>query len=71
MCSEARCGGALCKDALGARRCGGLGCRGILSLSLNATALGEQAKKFMADMPGQLTDSETKVRHVAGAPPGG
>uniref|UniRef100_A0A3B3T2G9 Laminin, beta 4 n=1 Tax=Paramormyrops kingsleyae TaxID=1676925 RepID=A0A3B3T2G9_9TELE len=60
-CSEAPCGGALCRDALGARRCGGLGCRGILPLSLNATALGEQAKKLLADMPGKLTDSETKI----------
>ncbi|XP_048867721.1 laminin subunit beta-4 [Brienomyrus brachyistius] len=60
-CPQARCGGALCRDALGARRCGGPGCRGILSLSQNATTLGEQAKKLMADMPGKLMDSETKV----------
>lgn len=61
-CSEAECGGALCKDAWGGRKCGGPDCKGSLPVSQNASKTAEKTADTLLDLLHKLRDSTTKVR---------
>ncbi|XP_035280923.1 laminin subunit beta-4 [Anguilla anguilla] len=60
-CSEAKCGGALCKDALGARKCGGPNCKGSLPVSQDATKTTEKTKNAILDLLRKLRDSTAEI----------
>ncbi|KAG9345889.1 hypothetical protein JZ751_009045 [Albula glossodonta] len=60
-CSEAKCGGALCRDALGARECGGPTCKGSLPISQNASKLAEEAENRTLQLLQKMKDSDTKI----------
>ncbi|XP_036374359.1 laminin subunit beta-4 [Megalops cyprinoides] len=63
-CSQAECGGALCRDALGARECGGPTCKGSLPVSQNASEIAEQADRDIQALLNSLRDSAQKISEV-------
>uniref|UniRef100_A0AAY4CKF9 Laminin subunit beta 4 n=1 Tax=Denticeps clupeoides TaxID=299321 RepID=A0AAY4CKF9_9TELE len=60
-CSEARCGGALCRDGEGKRVCGGPNCGGILPLSRKASDVANKTSETIADFFNKLKDADMKV----------
>ncbi|KAJ8381669.1 hypothetical protein SKAU_G00024470 [Synaphobranchus kaupii] len=60
-CTEAKCGGALCLDALGARHCGGPTCKGSLPVSQEASKTAEKTQDTILDLLHKLRDSGTKI----------
>uniref|UniRef100_A0AAY4CHY0 Laminin subunit beta 4 n=1 Tax=Denticeps clupeoides TaxID=299321 RepID=A0AAY4CHY0_9TELE len=63
-CSEARCGGALCRDGEGKRVCGGPNCGGILPLSRKASDVANKTSETIADFFNKLKDADMKVCSV-------
>ncbi|KAJ8269152.1 hypothetical protein COCON_G00117590 [Conger conger] len=63
-CSEAMCGGALCKDATGARKCGGPACTGSLPVSQNASKTAEKTADILLDLLRKLRDSSAKINQA-------
>ncbi|KAG2459846.1 LAMB4 protein, partial [Polypterus senegalus] len=61
QCSIATCGGALCKDEYGNRKCGGIGCKGSLPLALNATEEARQTDIKISKFLDQLKDSKREI----------
>ncbi|XP_067090683.1 laminin subunit beta-4 [Osmerus mordax] len=60
-CSKSECGGALCRDALGLRECGGPTCKGSVPVSANATEMAEQVENDIVNILHKLRDSKTKL----------
>lgn len=60
-CSKSECGGALCRDILGQKKCGGPTCKGSTSVSKNATEMAEQAEVDILNLLNKLQDSKTKI----------
>uniref|UniRef100_A0A8C5T9A9 Laminin subunit beta-1 n=1 Tax=Malurus cyaneus samueli TaxID=2593467 RepID=A0A8C5T9A9_9PASS len=53
-CERASCGGALCRDSAGTRRCGGTGCTGALPVSARALSSARNASQQLEVALGQL-----------------
>ncbi|NXC11858.1 LAMB1 protein, partial [Orthonyx spaldingii] len=53
-CKHASCGGALCRDSAGTRRCGGVGCAGALPISARALSSAHNASQQLEVALGQL-----------------
>ncbi|MGH0126894.1 UNVERIFIED_CONTAM: hypothetical protein FKN15_034351 [Acipenser sinensis] len=64
QCSEATCGGALCRDIFGNRKCGGPYCKGTLPVAHSAT---EEAKKTEKKIPTLLTQLEDSEKELGNA----
>ncbi|XP_033880763.3 laminin subunit beta-4 isoform X1 [Acipenser ruthenus] len=64
QCSEATCGGALCRDIFGNRKCGGPYCKGTLPVAHSAT---EEAKKTEKKIPTLLTQLEESEKELGNA----
>uniref|UniRef100_A0A674AJP4 Laminin subunit beta-1 n=1 Tax=Salmo trutta TaxID=8032 RepID=A0A674AJP4_SALTR len=60
-CSKSECGGALCRDFLGQRECGGPTCKGSFPVSHNATKTAEQVENDLIDLLQKLKDSKIKA----------
>ncbi|XP_063053091.1 laminin subunit beta-4 [Engraulis encrasicolus] len=63
-CTDAKCGGALCKTDAGERKCGGPGCKGSLPLGINTTDLAEKTESDLIDMLHKLRDSAIKINEA-------
>lgn len=64
-CKEAACGGALCRDGAGTRRCGGTGCTGALPVSVRALSNARNTSLQLEVALGQLGVVAQKVGVVA------
>ncbi|NXS28871.1 LAMB1 protein, partial [Pomatostomus ruficeps] len=67
-CKHASCGGALCQDSAGTRRCGGIGCAGALPISAQALNSAHNASQQLEVALGQLgvvTQKMQKVQELA------
>uniref|UniRef100_A0A8C4UAA2 Laminin subunit beta-1 n=1 Tax=Falco tinnunculus TaxID=100819 RepID=A0A8C4UAA2_FALTI len=53
-CEQAPCGGALCQDSAGTRRCGGTGCMGALPVSARALSSAHNTSQQLEVALGQL-----------------
>ncbi|XP_014003610.1 laminin subunit beta-4 isoform X3 [Salmo salar] len=63
-CSKSECGGALCRDFLGQRECGGPTCKGSFPVSHNATKTAEQVENDLIDLLQKLKDSKIKINEA-------
>lgn len=63
-CTAAACGGALCRDSLGLRDCGGPNCSGALPLSSNAFRKAEETAVLLTNLTTQLREPENQV-HIS------
>ncbi|NXL39697.1 LAMB2 protein, partial [Glaucidium brasilianum] len=63
-CEQAPCGGALCRDSVGTRRCGGTGCAGALPISARALSSARNASQQLEVALGQLGVVAQKVGEV-------
>ncbi|KAM9568217.1 laminin subunit beta-4-like isoform 1-T3 [Salvelinus alpinus] len=58
--SKSECGGALCRDILGQRECGGPTCKGSVPVSHNTTKTADQLDNGIVDLLHKLQDSKIK-----------
>ncbi|NXC22973.1 LAMB2 protein, partial [Corythaeola cristata] len=63
-CEQAPCGGALCQDTAGTRRCGGTGCAGALPVSARALSSARNASQQLEVALGQLGVVAQKTQEV-------
>ncbi|NWV66089.1 LAMB2 protein, partial [Malurus elegans] len=63
-CERASCGGALCRDSAGTRRCGGTGCTGALPVSARALSSARNASQQLEVALGQLGVVAQKMQEV-------
>ncbi|NXS14190.1 LAMB2 protein, partial [Neodrepanis coruscans] len=63
-CKHAPCGGALCRDNAGTRRCGGTGCLGALPISARALSRAQNASQQLEVALGQLGVVAQKMQEV-------
>ncbi|NWV31738.1 LAMB1 protein, partial [Grantiella picta] len=63
-CKHATCGGALCRDSAGTRRCGGTGCAGALPVSARALSSAHNASQQLEVALGQLGIVAQKMQEV-------
>ncbi|NWI50062.1 LAMB2 protein, partial [Calyptomena viridis] len=63
-CKDAPCGGALCRDSAGTRRCGGTGCLGALPISARALSSARNASQQLEVALGQLGVVAQKMQEV-------
>ncbi|NXY92671.1 LAMB2 protein, partial [Alcedo cyanopectus] len=63
-CEQAPCGGALCQDSGGTRRCGGIGCAGALPISARALSSAQNASQQLEMALGQLGVVVQKTQEV-------
>ncbi|NXO68441.1 LAMB1 protein, partial [Phainopepla nitens] len=63
-CEHASCGGALCRDSAGTRRCGGIGCAGALPISARALSSAHNASQQLEVALGQLGVVAHKMQEV-------
>ncbi|NXG10640.1 LAMB2 protein, partial [Sakesphorus luctuosus] len=63
-CKHAPCGGALCRDSAGTRRCGGTGCAGALPISARALSSARNASQQLEVALGQLGIVAQKMQEV-------
>ncbi|NWU80456.1 LAMB1 protein, partial [Onychorhynchus coronatus] len=63
-CKHAPCGGALCRDSEGTRRCGGTGCAGALPISARALSSARNASQQLEVALGQLGVVAQKMQEV-------
>ncbi|NXF48912.1 LAMB2 protein, partial [Oceanites oceanicus] len=63
-CEQAPCGGALCRDGTGTRRCGGTGCTGALTVSAQALSSARNASQQLEVALGQLGVVAQKTQEV-------
>ncbi|NXG72835.1 LAMB1 protein, partial [Baryphthengus martii] len=63
-CEQAPCGGALCRDDEGTRRCGGMGCAGALPVSARALSSARNASQQLEVALGQLGVVAQKMQEV-------
>ncbi|NXL47413.1 LAMB2 protein, partial [Podilymbus podiceps] len=63
-CKQAPCGGALCRDRAGTRRCGGTGCAGALPVSARALGSARTASEQLEVALGQLGVVAQKTQEV-------
>ncbi|NWY00027.1 LAMB1 protein, partial [Nothoprocta ornata] len=63
-CAQAPCGGALCRDGAGGRRCGGAGCMGALPVATRAFGSAHNASRQLDAALGQLGTAAHKMQEV-------
>ncbi|NXL99857.1 LAMB4 protein, partial [Tyrannus savana] len=63
-CVTAACGGALCRDSHGLRRCGGPNCSGALPLSTEAFRKAEETAVLLNNLTTQLQEPENQVESI-------
>ncbi|XP_009995324.1 PREDICTED: laminin subunit beta-2 [Chaetura pelagica] len=63
-CEQAPCGGALCRDSMGTRRCGGTGCTGALPVSARALSSAHNTSQQLEVALGQLGVVVQKTQEV-------
>ena len=63
-CVTAACGGALCRDSDGLRRCGGPNCGGALPLSTDAFRKAEETAVLLNNLTTQLQEPENQVLYI-------
>ncbi|NXG66102.1 LAMB2 protein, partial [Hemiprocne comata] len=63
-CEQAPCGGALCQDSMGTRRCGGTGCMGALPISARALSSAHNTSQQLEVALGQLGVVVQKTQEV-------
>ncbi|NXX79647.1 LAMB1 protein, partial [Urocolius indicus] len=63
-CEQAPCGGALCRDSVGTRHCGGLGCAGALPVSAQALSSARNASQQLEVALGHLGVMAQKTQEV-------
>ncbi|NXW46909.1 LAMB2 protein, partial [Nyctiprogne leucopyga] len=63
-CDQAPCGGALCRDVAGTRRCGGTGCTGALPVSAQALSSARNTSQQLEVALGQLGVVAQKMQEV-------
>ncbi|OXB66240.1 hypothetical protein ASZ78_000665 [Callipepla squamata] len=63
-CAESPCGGALCRDSVGTRHCGGVGCTGALPVSAQALSSARNASQQLEVALGQLSTITQKMQEV-------
>ncbi|NXJ62636.1 LAMB1 protein, partial [Rostratula benghalensis] len=63
-CEQAPCGGALCRDSMGTRRCGGTGCMGALPISAQALNSARNTSQQLEVALGQLGVVAQKTQEV-------
>ncbi|XP_062441299.1 laminin subunit beta-4-like [Rhea pennata] len=63
-CTQAPCGGALCRDGGGGRRCGGAGCAGALPVSARALRAARNTSRQLDAVLAQLGAVAHKMREV-------
>ncbi|XP_067159486.1 laminin subunit beta-2-like [Apteryx mantelli] len=63
-CAQAPCGGALCRDGAGGRRCGGPGCAGALPVAAHALRSARNASRQLDAALGQLGAVAHKMQEV-------
>ncbi|NWI33128.1 LAMB2 protein, partial [Sula dactylatra] len=63
-CEQAPCGGALCRDSMGVRRCGGTGCMGALPVSARALSSAHNTSQQLEVALGQLGVVAQKTQEV-------
>ncbi|NXN84663.1 LAMB2 protein, partial [Bombycilla garrulus] len=63
-CKHASCGGALCRDSMGTRRCGGIGCAGALPISARALGSAHNTSQQLEVALGQLGVVAHKMQEV-------
>ncbi|NXB88661.1 LAMB1 protein, partial [Vidua chalybeata] len=63
-CKHASCGGALCRDRVGTRHCGGIGCAGALPISARALSSAHNASEQLEVALGQLGVVAQKMQEV-------
>ncbi|NXD81685.1 LAMB2 protein, partial [Halcyon senegalensis] len=63
-CEQAPCGGALCRDSAGTRRCGGMECAGALPISARALSSTRNASQQLEVALGQLGVVVQKTQEV-------
>ncbi|XP_029473145.1 laminin subunit beta-4 [Rhinatrema bivittatum] len=67
-CAQAHCGGALCRDRYGKRKCGGQNCNGALPLSSAALKKANDADSSLRNLTIHVQESEyqiAKIRKIA------
>ncbi|NXN63187.1 LAMB1 protein, partial [Himantopus himantopus] len=63
-CEQAPCGGALCRDSMGTRHCGGTGCMGALPVSARALSSAHNTSQQLEVALGQLSAVAQKTQEV-------
>ncbi|NXA20904.1 LAMB1 protein, partial [Ibidorhyncha struthersii] len=63
-CEQAPCGGALCRDSMGTRHCGGTGCMGALPVSARALSSARNTSQQLEVALGQLGVVAQKTQEV-------
>ncbi|NXT34668.1 LAMB2 protein, partial [Pelecanoides urinatrix] len=63
-CEQSPCGGALCRDSMGTRHCGGVGCVGALPVSARALSSARNASHQLEVALGQLGVVAEKTQEV-------
>ncbi|NXF32088.1 LAMB1 protein, partial [Nyctibius bracteatus] len=63
-CDQAPCGGALCRDSVGTRHCGGTGCTGALPISAQALSSARNTSQQLEVALGQLGVVAQKTQEV-------
>ncbi|NWW47570.1 LAMB2 protein, partial [Pedionomus torquatus] len=63
-CEQAPCGGALCRDSMGTRLCGGTGCMGALPISAQALSSALNTSQQLEVALGQLGVVAQKTQEV-------
>ncbi|XP_063304153.1 laminin subunit beta-4 [Pelobates fuscus] len=63
-CDIAPCGGALCRDKFGKRKCGGLNCNGALSIAKDALKKAKETGVKFANVSIHLLDAEKQIENI-------
>ncbi|NXG31934.1 LAMB4 protein, partial [Dromaius novaehollandiae] len=63
-CVTAACGGALCRDRYGLKRCGGPGCSGALPRSAEALRKAEETAVSLKNLTTRLQEPENQVESI-------
>ncbi|KAM5187288.1 laminin subunit beta-4 [Callospermophilus lateralis] len=64
-CDLSPCGGALCKDSEGHRRCGGPNCQGSLTLSSSALQKAQDAESVVQNLSNQSQGLKNQIKNIS------
>ncbi|XP_030044481.1 laminin subunit beta-4, partial [Microcaecilia unicolor] len=63
-CAQAQCGGALCRDSYGNRRCGGQNCNGALPLSSTTVDKANEVDSSLRNLTARVQESEYQIERI-------
>nr|XP_033815617.1 laminin subunit beta-4 isoform X2 [Geotrypetes seraphini] len=63
-CAQAQCGGALCRDSYGNRKCGGQNCNGALPLSSTAVDKANEGDSLLRNLTVHVKESENQIERI-------